>query len=283
MNVIPELGRYHVPHHTLPTPEPGVFTYRLEVDGGPSLYAYAHLHPASVLRVHLHGAIRPADTYPRFDRITTAGATGDAFVSFADPIHSLDREVLLGWFLGGNGWDPNDALARFVSDAAQACGADTVALIGGSGGGFAALRLGLALPRALVYCFNPQIVLPNYSAQVVGKYVETGFGTDRVPAEVMADDPARFDMSLAYAQAERLPTVYYVQNLSDIGHVGRHYVPFKRALGLRHDVAGVSPDGRVRLELVDMEHDGHHAPTVTEFRAQLDAALAWSAAVRSAG
>lgn len=238
------------------------------VPGGPSVLCYADLRASEVLRVNLHGAVRAEDSYPRFDRISSSASSSDAFISFADPTLTLNKDMTLGWYLGAAKWDPVPVIAEVVRRSAVAVGAKTTVLIGGSGGGFAALRLGLALKDALVYCFNPQTRVAAYYAGAVERYTTAALDSSE---ELVG---ARFDMVSAYAEQKERPRVYYAQNLSDSFHVQNHYLPFKRGVGISC-AQGVSADGRVRMVLYDSEREGHAPPSATEFAAQLRSALDW--------
>lgn len=111
------------------------------------LYYYASLNTGPVLYVTFHGATRRGvDTYPRFDRVGSLGRAGVPFIAFSDPALGMDRELELAWYLGGGGWDPLENILAVIRSALAISGSRLVCLIGGSGGGFAALRAGHAIP-----------------------------------------------------------------------------------------------------------------------------------------
>lgn len=272
-----DLSRYDVPRRDLRAATElslGEYVASAVLHQGPALHVYTRLQPSSVLRVIFHGAVRPGvDTYPRFDRVASSRATGDAFLSIADPTLTLGREIELAWYLGSSDWDPRRSIKDMIMAATELVGAEHVILIGGSGGGFAALRAGIDVPNSLAFVFNPQIVLPAYIKRVVQTYFEHAHPT-AAKEKVMAADPSRFDLSLAYTTEERNNYVYYLQNLRDASHVRDHYVPFKRAMGLS-DAHGIAPSGKLKFSLIDSEKEGHGPPTKSEFDAEWDKALTW--------
>ncbi|MCK0116293.1 hypothetical protein MWU57_04535 [Isoptericola sp. S6320L] len=216
--------------------------------------------------------MRPTDTYPRFDRIGSSTGTGDSFVSFADPTLALSPELRLGWYLGASGWDPIHSMVSVVQRALEVSGAKSLIFVGGSGGGFAALRTALHFKDARVFCFNPQIDVSAYHPRAVENYVRIAHGGNAENA--FEADPARTDMVHAYRDANSRPKVFYSQNISDAFHIRNHYLPFKRSMSVI-GADGTSADGQIRFHLYDSERDGHAAPAPREFRSLFSQAVDW--------
>lgn len=251
----------------------GEYIIQQEDPLGYDLYAYAKIKPAQTLNVAFHGAVRRIDTYPRFDRVASLGSSEPALLSIADPTLMLGEDLLLCWFLGSKTWDPLDAIVGLIRSAAAAAGATHINLVGGSGGGLAAMRVGASLGDSLIFVYNPQTIVANYNKGVVDAYFEAAYpGED--PAEVMAAEPARFDMREAFRLPHAECRLYYLQHLGDVGHVGRHYRPFKRSLGVL-EVDGIDSSGRHRFVLEDFDREGHGPPPPPDFDAHLAAAIAW--------
>lgn len=260
----------------------GEYVVSVERDGFADLYAYANVVRSRTLNVVFHGAVRPGiDTYPRFDRIATLGQNGEAFLSFADPTLMISDEVSLAWYLGNRDWDPVEDIVALIRAVSASSGATEVNLIGGSGGGFAAMRVGAQLDDCLVFVFNPQTVIANYNKRLVEKYMTAAFPGE-VAEEVFAADPERFDMREVYAAPGGARRLFYLQHLGDGSHVVGHYRPFKRSLGVL-EVDGDDASGRVRHLLVDSERDGHGPPRPREFEKHFASALRWSRSLVSGG
>lgn len=251
----------------------GEYVVQHEDAEGFNLYAYAKIKPARTLNVAFHGAVRKTDTYPRFDRVASLGSSEPALLSIADPTLMLGDDLLLCWFLGSKTWDPLDAIVSLIRSAAAAAGATHIKVVGGSGGGFAAMRVGAALGDSLIFVYNPQTIVANYNKGVVDAYFEVAYpGEDS--DEVIAREPALFDMREAFRQPHAGRRLYYLQHLGDVGHVGRHYRPFKRSLGVL-DVDGFDSSGCHRFVLADFDREGHGPPPPPGFDAHLAAAIAW--------
>lgn len=241
-------------------------TYAVPIPDGPPLRFAARIRPSRTLRVIMHGAVvRARDRYPRFDRVGTSVASEDSFVSFADPTLTIDPALTLGWFTGTRAWDPVPTMLDVVRRAAAASGAEAVVLIGGSGGGFAALKLGARLPGSFAFVFAPQTSTAQYRGKHFPALVSAAYALDGDGAAtaVYEEFPGRFEVLTDYASGT-LNRVYYLQNINDAGHVGDHYNPFRRAIGLRRP-DGESEDGRHKLVLADLELEKHGPPTAAEF------------------
>ncbi|WP_207594403.1 hypothetical protein [Arthrobacter sp. D5-1] len=252
----------------------GNYILAAPIDKGPELYAYAKVRRGPILNVVFHGAVRPnADTYPRFDRVGSLGGGGTSLISFADPTLMISEDIDLGWYLGNSVWDPLDTIVDVIRSVIRVSGAVEVNLVGGSGGGFAALRVGAALDDCLVFVFNPQTVIANYTRKVVDKYFAAAF-PDVEQEEQLRVEAARFDMRLPYSDGVGSRRVYYLQHLGDGSHVVGHYRPFKRRLGVT-SVDGCDENGLVKHVLVDSERDGHGPPLPKDFEWHFEQAKLW--------
>lgn len=241
-------------------------TYAVPIPGGPSLRFAARVRPSKRLRIIMHGAVvRARDRYPRFDRVSTSVRSDDSFVSFADPTLTIDPELTLGWYTGNRDWDPAPTMLKVIDLAARASGAREVVLIGGSGGGFAALRLGARLPGSYAFVFAPQTSVARYRGRHFPALLEAGYGLrgETAAIDAYALHPGRFEVLSSYSAGTE-NRVYYLQSIDDPGHIGDHYNPFRRAIGLdRPD--GPSADGRHEAVLADLALDGHGPPSAAEF------------------
>lgn len=244
-------------------------------DGCPDLYGYANVVRSTTLNVVFHGAVRPGkDSYPRFDRVGSLGRSGDAFLAIADPTLMISDDISLAWYLGNRSWDPLEDIVKLIRAVSASSGAKEVNLIGGSGGGFAAMRVGAQIDDCLIFVFNPQTIIANYNRRVVEKYMSVAYPGENVEA-VFSGDPERFDMRTVYSAPRAANRLFYLQHLGDGSHVAGHYRPFKRSLGVLA-VEGDDASGRVRHVLVDAERDGHGPPLPLEFERHFTDALRWS-------
>lgn len=245
--------------------------FAVPIPGGPDLQAAGQIGESRRLRVILHGAVSiEHDRYPRFDRIEASLQSEDAFLSFADPTLLLSREMTLAWYTGSKDWDPHARMVEVIREALSASGARELVFIGASGGGFAALRLSAEFPDSGAFVFSPQTSLARYQGSHFALLLAEGYG-GLTPEEAYEVFPARFDVISTYGDGFK-NNVYYLQNLGDPGHVGSHYNPIRRAVGIR-TAEGVDSTGRFTTVLADLEREGHGPPTRAEFDRHLTEAL----------
>lgn len=252
--------------HVVPTRQEGV-----------TLDFYARLKRSDELVVTFQGALSPEkNIHPLFPRVTSLRHKADNMMSIADPTILADknREMLLSWYLGGPGWDPLRWIINAVRKAQGRTGAQHVAFLGGSGGGFAALRASAIVPGSMAFIQDPQTAIEKYIPRVVGRYFKTVWpGWDQ--RTLMAAFPERFDMVRYYTESLPRNFVYYAQNSTDLTHVERHYTPFRIAHGLKNE-DGLSPSKSRLFALYEGERHGHGMIAAGEFDYHYDQAMdAW--------
>ncbi len=243
----------------------------VEFSEGVKLHFFAELSRADTLFVAFHGAMRSnKDAYPRFERVSTLKKRSSNFLSFADPTWHLNPMMNLSWFLGGPEWDALDPIERVVRHAMAVSEAKNLVLLGGSGGGFAALRMGIRFPGSLAYVQSPQTVITRYLPTVVDLYFDSVWGEPR--NNVAKRSPHKFDLTGLYRANPAVNTVYYLQNLNDPAHIRDHYRPFKRIHGITES-QGTSGDATKRFYLSDSKLLKHGPPTAPEFELNFNRAL----------
>ncbi|MGH8242447.1 MAG: hypothetical protein ACRETY_03760, partial [Steroidobacteraceae bacterium] len=190
-------------------------------------------HP--VVPVFFSGAVttRAGKHPPFFSGVGMAKAGNHPAISVADPSLALDARLGLAWY-AGNALQPiQAALAAVLEGLAVRSGIELL-LIGGSGGGFAALYYGYMLgSRASVLVWNPQTDWIAYEEATVRKYLtvaypvaslpDTGGAAFREGAAVAMGSLGVVHSLLPIAKAAtKFPRrLVYVQNASD-WHVARH-------------------------------------------------------------
>ncbi|GAA1722639.1 hypothetical protein [Brachybacterium phenoliresistens] len=248
---------------------------------GRRLDFYARLTKSDEIAVTFHGANRrDKNIYPKFERVTSLHHEFPSHLAFADPTLLLDsqRNLLLGWYCGGPGWDPLADILLAIERAQARTGAKHVVFIGGSGGGFAALRASAMLPGSLAYVQSPATSIRNSLPNAKRTY----FGLvwkDWDQERLIDAFPERFSMPEHYASFRPRNFVYYTQSTSDPYYIENHYVPFYTALGSTPSPDG-PPSGRRWFSPYDGEKEGHGVMTPPEFRFHLHRALDWWRAAR---
>ena len=246
---------------------------------GKTLDFYSRLQRSDEIVVTFHGAnSREKNRYPMFARISSLRAKAPAMMSFADPTLLADenREMLLAWYLGGPGWDPLPAIVSVVRNAVRKAGARHIAFIGGSGGGYAALRASAMVPGSLALVADPQTNLANYIPHVVERYFESCWpGWDA--SALIEDFTDIFASVRPYRSSKPENFVYYTQNRSDVTHVESHLIPLQAVSGVK-DLGKSFRGPRRVFEVYEGEEAGHGKITAAEFdRFYADAFVQWRA------
>lgn len=249
--------------------------HSVPIGGGRTLDFFAKLGRSDEIIVTFMGAnTKERNFYPRFSRVATFRARVPAFMSFADPTLTLDpsREMLLSWYLGGPDFDPSAAILRAIEKAKGKTGAKHVVFVGGSGGGFPALRLSAMLPGSLAYLHEGTTDINKSIPVSVARYFSKIWpGHDQ--EKLLAEMPERFNMVKHYEDTNPQNFVYFVQSEDDKRFREDHYDPFKKAMGITRDV-GETEDGRRKFVLYKGKVKGHGQVTAVEFDFHFNNALA---------
>jgi len=195
-----------------------------------------------VIPVFFSGAVtdRANKQSPFFSGLGLARTEGFPAICVADPAISLEPDLGLAWYSGHPRHPTPELLVRVLRGIADRARCELL-LVGGSGGGFAALYYGQALgPSASVLVWNPQTDFLEYEESATRKYLGV-----LLPEVDLAADGAAFRNEAAELLRVRgqphsvLPTatagmrprrLLYLQNASD-WHVSRHAAPFLEAVG----------------------------------------------------
>ncbi|QSZ49895.1 hypothetical protein AYX22_16755 [Arthrobacter sp. D5-1] len=250
--------------------------HTIPIQPGRSIDFYSKLSQSRDLFVCLHGAMRPGpERYPKFQRVSSMKNRVDAFLSFADPTlqHSVNQEFGIGWYTGRSGWDPIFDIANVVRQAQLHVGAERVMFLGGSAGGFAALRISTLFPGSLAFVTDPQTNVGLYHQGHRDRLFSEcwpGWGQ----RELLEAFPERFDMGYLYTTLDPDNFVYYRQSTSDKWHSDTFARPFAEAV---KSTAG-SRVGRYEFVFEEGEVPGHGKITGTEFDRHFGEAMAfWDA------
>ncbi|ARK04620.1 hypothetical protein B8281_07645 [Cellulosimicrobium sp. TH-20] len=182
---------------------------------------------------------------PFFSGHTISASQGLPAILIADPTITDHPELSLGWYLGCDRFDALGAIARLLRRLAARYGCRFL-LVGGSGGGYAALAIAERLEGcASVLCWNPQTDVLEYNPRDVTRYVESAFDRESGTVDLAeARDLLRTaDKQTVVGRADVARDILYLQNSGD-WHVGKHVAPFVDRLGLSLDGGrAYHPDG----------------------------------------
>ncbi|RWZ83754.1 hypothetical protein EKH49_08085 [Glutamicibacter sp. HZAU] len=164
--------------------------------------------------------------------------------------------------------DPTKHIIDVIQKVKSQVGAKKVLFIGGSAGGFAAMRLSAAMPGSGVFAFSPQTRVSKYHGRLVRQLLDGPFDPPRIS---MSDFRRRFsereDLSVIYKETETANRIYHFQNLNDPFHVREHYEPFKMTMELL-EREGIREAGSYKSVIVDSVK-GHGPPRPEEFEEHL--------------
>lgn len=180
------------------------------------------------LVVMLHGRRSPGVVLPF---LSGAGITKDLPVSrlsISDPTLYLNEHCHLSWYVG-NSMQPKlqDDLVRIIKHVQKLAGAQSIGLVGGSGGGFASIALSGRIPKSRAFVWNPQTTISRYPAQFYNEYVSTAWpgGEESISANATTSLEDYYT-----THPETGNEVLYLQQLSDKHHVDEHFYPMIQKL-----------------------------------------------------
>lgn len=167
-------------------------------------------------------------------------------------------------------------ILRAVRRAQGKTGAKHVAFLGGSGGGFAALRASAMVPGSMAFVQEPQTNIAAYYPSVVDRYFNTVWPNWDY-TELLKAFPERFGMVRHYTDRQPDNFVYYVQSRGAPRHLEKHYMPFAEAHGASKRSGSNRLHNRVFV-LYEGDKPGHGKITAREFdHYYADAMKGWRA------
>jgi hypothetical protein len=208
-------------------------------------------------------------TGPVFSGRTLATQLGLPLAAVADPQLAVDPDLNLAWYAGSAAMPRlSRRIAALIDHLAAIAGAQLM-LIGGSGGGFAALAvLDHLRSPASAYVWNPQTSITRYYPRSWRQYARSALPQlSRAVVEPTADLAAA---ALSAADIEHDLTarprygghlIVYLQNCSDAFHADNHLRQYAAVNGLADIVLGVTFAAGPRLCVwLGNWGDGHVSP-----------------------
>lgn len=209
-------------------------------------------------------ALRQQYEPPVFQRWTWAPHFPGHCLYISDPSLFLADDLGLAWYAGTQDFDPQDVISTRIQKIAEFLGVtqSNIYTYGSSGGGFAAIRMQLSLPKITAIAVNPQTSILNYNSRAVEKYLSICFnGRSRV--EMREEFPRRVSL-LENVDILKSGKILISQNESDKHHYSNHLKPFCKAIGVPviHD----EKHARFRRFVFDLEGGHNKAETPEVFR-----------------
>lgn len=202
----------------------------------------------STLCIRFNGAIDRAHTQlPYCGGATLHANRSESWLIFADPALDRDASAAIAWYLGKtNSGTIYDEINLVVDEYVREWGIERVVFLGTSGGGYAALQVGLRRGDCDVLCINPQTILKHYMAKT--------YKTAREITHVNENHDALLDATLLLSHPKaRTTSIHYVTNPEDHHHK-THFLPFK-------EMANIN---QIPLDVIELNlGKGHVAPSST--------------------
>jgi hypothetical protein len=182
--------------------------------------------PGTVLLRHFHGnAPQGGIDSPVFTGFgVTSSITTSMFIA-SDPVLALDANLTLAWHFGCEGIHLQANTVSIVKKLQTILHAPRVVAWGGSGGGFAAIRIAKDVPNSIALVWNPQTDIAKYSKEFVERYRRIAFPTIAVGGTLPSDREQFPSLCTAEFVAGYQGSILYMQESTD-GHVKAHLEPF---------------------------------------------------------
>ena len=222
--------------------------------------------PRTVLLCHFHGnAPRDGVDPPFFAGLgVTSSTTASLFVP-SDPVLELDANLSLAWHFGCEGIRLQAITVSIVEKLRIILHAPRVVAWGGSGGGFAAIRVVKDVPNAIALVWNPQTDIAKYYPEPVVRYRSIAFPRIAADAPIPSDRGQFPSLCTDEFLDGYKGNILYLQESTD-WHVGAQLKPFLASFCGKagSDIAGSSNfsgilTGQLYLHL-DHWGNGHVPP-----------------------
>lgn len=202
---------------------------------------------------------------PFFVGATLADDAGLPLIAFSDPTLERDDDILLAFYAGHADFpDLAQTIAAIIDDLAAAHGFRPI-LVGGSGGGYAALNIGRRMRSdPFILAWNPQTDIARYTRDAVSAYMAAAFPAQYDAATHDAAATSRI-MDAVLGTSRLMPwdspaQTLVLQNRSD-WHAEHHAMPFLASFPSRQVAPGQfrGTANATALSLLDWGK-GHVAP-----------------------
>ena len=182
--------------------------------------------PGTVLLCHFHGnAPREGIDLPIFSGFgVTSSITTSMFIP-SDPVLALDTGLTLAWHFGCEGIRLQAITISIVKKLQAILNVPRVVAWGGSGGGFAAIRVVKDIPNSIALVWNPQTDITKYTQVFVDRYLRIAFPTIAVGDTFPSDREQFPSLCIEEFVAGYQGRILYLQERTD-WHVRAHLKPF---------------------------------------------------------
>ena len=144
----------------------------------------------------------------------------------SDPVLALDASLSLSWHFGCEGIRLQAITVRIVQKLQALLHAPRVVAWGGSGGGFAAIRVVKDVPNSIALVWNPQTDIAKYVPEPVARYRSIAFPRIAADGPISSDGEQFPSLCTEAFRAGYQGRILYLQERTDLHHVDAHLKPF---------------------------------------------------------
>ena len=182
--------------------------------------------PCTVLLCHFHGnAPRDESKVPVFTGLGVTSSIATSQFVPSDPSLTLDESLSLGWHFGCDGIPLQAITVSIVTKLQTILHAPRVVAWGGSGGGFAAIRIAKDIPDSIALPWNPQTNIAKYDKDHVNRYLRIAFPTVALNSTIPSDSQQFPSLCAEEFSDGYKGRILYLQESTD-WHVDAHLKPF---------------------------------------------------------
>ncbi|TKB74221.1 MAG: hypothetical protein E8D46_10255 [Nitrospira sp.] len=181
----------------------------------------------TVLLCHFHGNHpREGTELPNFTGLGVTSSIATSMFVPSDPVLVLDASLTLAWHFGCEGIRLQAITVRIVQKLQALLHAPRVVAWGGSGGGFAAIRVAKDVPNSIALVWNPQTDIAKYSPESVARYRSIAFPRIAADGHISSDGEQFPSLCTEAFRAGYQGRILYLQERTDLDHVDAHLKPF---------------------------------------------------------
>lgn len=175
------------------------------------------------------GAVPQRDnkTAPFFSGVKLSKTLSLPLIAIDDPVVAHNLSCRLGWYLGNDPTlDLHQKIAALIDGLANNSGTTPI-LLGGSGGGFAALSIARHMTTSsMIFAINPQVDLSTYAQIEVNEFLNHSV----LATENASIINSGFNYKITPEQLAK-HDILYLQNSSDAFHVRTQMKKFIESMG----------------------------------------------------
>ncbi len=251
----------------------GVHTILFGNDEAPiDIYVNDHVVTEShaVQPIFFTGAVSNRDDKkgPFFSGLGITNGLNLPMIAVADPSLDADPSLSLAWYTGGPSDNYASNLARLLEAIHRSLGRELL-LVGGSGGGFAALNIGRHFNGTYsVLVWNPQTDIYEYSERFVKVFLKSRFNFANISlgrsdwkdfCRIRTD--SKISTNVLSAETVTKPRRFvYLQNATD-WHRDKHLTPLWSRVSHLELVDGLNKLDPNRVVFIDNFANGHAPPS----------------------